>query len=169
MKSQIQVPNLTRMKTLWLKTVIRLELLNILNICGVGCCNESVRFTFHFSLKCYVGTVMYCMTLYSITCWEILRYAYICVKMSAICVKEDRKKAPFSLWTVEKQKFVASGPFLRWESLSLGVYFIKGHKGFYFSELSNIIYYIYWKERQNYFSSAHSTLFVYVMDINLVF
>lgn len=151
----------------WKHRGSKLLFLELLNISAASDAVMSL-FTFHFSLKCYVGTVMYCMTLYSITCWEILRYAYICVKMSAICVKEDRT-ALFSLWTVEKQKFVASAPFLRWESLSLGVYFIKGHKGFYFSELSNIIYYIYWKERQNYFSSAHSTLFVYVMDINLVF
>lgn len=110
----------------------------------------------------------YCMILYSIMCWDILRYAFICVKKkskkSATCLKEEYVVLVDS-WTVGKQ--ISELPFPD-ENHSLGVYFLKGRRGFYFSEPSKY-YIICTGKRQNYFSSAHNTWFVYVIDINLVF
>lgn len=98
---------------------------------------------------------MYCMILYSIMCWEILRYAYLCFfKVCYLC--EERIHGPVGLLGLLGSRSLQPELPFPDENHSLGVYFIKGWRGFYFSELSK--YYIICTERDKTIFHLHMLL-----------
>lgn len=133
----------------------------------VRCCNKS--FHLFFSLKCYVGTVHVLYdSIFNNVLGNLALRIYLCfLKKSLLLVWRANTWSCWTLGLLGSRSLRPELPFPD-ENHSLGVYFIKGWRGFYFSELSKY-YIICTGKRQNYFSSAHATLFVYVIDINLVF
>lgn len=135
--------------------VLLFKLLN-LNVCCVRCRNES--FHLFFSLKFYVGTVMYCMTTFNNVLGNLALCVYTCVQ-NVRCLCKERTCSPVQLMDCWETDFCGPRSLSQMRVslfLSLGVYFTKGRRGFYFSDCLNAILYVLEREKK-LFSSAHHT------------